>query len=102
MAQSPESANVRMDPEWVQTYEAGGFSWAYDILADVYGNTYSTGYFSRYLKLDDEKSIEPTTKCSARCPDTYFLMKHDPLGNLLWVRYGNGNSRPARLALDLY
>ena len=98
LAQAPESTNVRMDPEWVKTYEAGGFSWAYDILADAYGNTYSTGYFKRNLQLGDGKWLEPSNSGY----DTYFLMKHDPLGNLLWVRYGNGNSRPARLALDQY
>jgi hypothetical protein len=98
LAQAPESDHVRIDPEWVKTYEAGGFSWAYDILADEYGNTYSTGYFKRNLHLGDGMLLQP----SNRNYDTYFLMKHDALGNLLWVRYGNGNSRPARLAFDLY
>jgi hypothetical protein len=98
LAQAPESENVRMDPEWVKTYAAGGFSWAYDVLADEYGNLYSTGYFKRNLQLGDGKWLEPLNSGY----DTHFLMKHDAQGNLLWVRYGNGNSRPARLSFDLY
>lgn len=98
--QESESMNVRMDPQWVKTYEAGGFSWAYDIVADKDGNTYSTGYFQRNLKISAGKWIEPKSVCHSSCPDTYFLMKHDAEGNFLWIRYGIGRSRPARLALD--
>jgi hypothetical protein len=97
-----ESPNLRIDPEWVRTYDSGDFIWAYDIAADNEGNTYSTGYFKRNLKIGEKLWIEPTSKCYSRCPDTYFLMKHDPQGNLLWVRHGNGNSRPARIAIDQY
>jgi hypothetical protein len=95
-----ESQNIRIDPEWVKTYEAGDFIWAYDVVADRDGNTYSTGYFKRNLKIAERKWIEPTTPCYSRCPDTYFIMKHDSNGNLIWVNYGNGNSRPARVAID--
>jgi hypothetical protein len=95
-----KAIDLGVDPEWVSIYEAGDFIWAYDIAVDAAGNTYSTGYFQRNLKVGEKTWIEPTSKCYSRCPDTYFLMKHDPDGNLLWVRHGNGNSRPARIAFD--
>jgi hypothetical protein len=94
-----ESNNIRIEPEWTVTYEAGDFIWSYDIKIDNNGNTYSTGYFQRNLKTK-EKYIEPTTKCASRCPDTYFLMKHDNKGNLIWIRYANGNSRPSKVVID--
>jgi len=95
-----QPAEQRPDPEWLRTYVSGDFCWAYDVQVDQAGNSYSTGYFQRNLKLAQGKYIEPKTTCYARCPDTWFLMKHDPNGNLLWVRYAEGNSRPARIAID--
>lgn len=94
-----ESNNVRIDPDWTATYEAGDFVWAYDVATDKSGNIYSTGYFQKNLKVG--KSVfYPGTKCYSRCPDTYFLMKHDSKGNLAWIQYGIGSSRPCKVAVD--
>lgn len=90
----------RTDPEWIRTYVSGDFCWAYDIQVDNFGNSYVTGYFQRYLNLASGKYIEPKTACYSRCPDTWFLMKHEPNGNLLWVRYAEGNARPAKIVID--
>lgn len=90
----------RTDPEWLRTYVSGDFCWAYDVQVDQAGYVYTTGYFQRNLKLAQGKYIEPKSACYSRCPDTWFLMKHDPNGNLLWVRYTEGNSRPARIVID--
>lgn len=95
-----QPAEQRPDPEWLRTYVSGDFCWAYDVQVDAAGNSYSTGYFQRNFKLAQGKYIEPKTACYARCPDTWFLMKHDPNGNLQWVRYAEGTSRPARIVID--
>ncbi len=94
-----ESNNIRIDPEWSKTYASGENIWAYDVKSDIYGNIYSTGYFHRSLKIGG-KYIAQSTECSRRCPDTYFLMKHDINGKLLWIRYANGNSRPSKIVID--
>ncbi len=94
-----ESNNVRVDPDWTRTYEAGDFSWTYDVAVDKSGNIYSTGYFQKTLKIGKDV-FNPGTKCYSRCPNTYFLMKHDNKGNFIWVQCGIGSSRPCKIAVD--
>ncbi|HSI90061.1 MAG TPA: hypothetical protein VK927_03045, partial [Adhaeribacter sp.] len=94
-----ESNNIRIDPEWMKAFGAGSdISSVYDVKTDRNGNIYQTGYFSRYLHLE-QQTIAP--KCqTGDCSNYFFLSKHDNRGQLLWVRYALGNSRPAAMAFD--
>jgi len=94
-----ESNNIRIDPEWAVTHEAGEFAWASDIAIDKQGNIYATGFFQKSLKAGKD-DFNPGTTCYTRCPDTYMLMKHDAKGNLAWVRYGIGSARPCKVMVD--
>ncbi len=94
-----ESNNIRIDPEWVATNEAIGFSNAYDSKTDKDGNIFTTGYFQNSL-ITENKTISPQCKLNDSCSDIYFLSKRDNKGNLLWIRYANGNSRPCKIAID--
>lgn len=99
-----ETNNIRIDPEWAVTYETKDFAWANDIKTDNGGNVYSVGYFktSSYygvnLKIKDKTYIEHPENC--KYSNTYFLMKHDQNGKLLWIRYENTNSSSSKILID--
>ncbi len=96
-----ESNHSRVDPEWIAGFSSGGFCWAYDIIADKDGNTYSTGYFKRYLSVEaDSLSIVPDCKNRYDCSEHLFLIKRNPAGKILWTIHTLGNCRPQSLLLD--
>lgn len=96
----PESPSRRIDPEWVQVNNSQEFCWAYDIIADKQGNTYSAGYFRIALGYEG-KSLQGNCPHQYACGDMMFVIKRDAGGKAIWVRYASGrHSRPAELSFD--
>ena len=91
--------STRIDPEWVIDFQSRGFI-ADDIAIDDWGNIYSTGSFNAELQLNDSFQIRNPNAQYDMIPNTYFLMKHDSSGNLLWVNYAIGKSRSRGVEID--
>lgn len=89
------------DPNWVKTFAASGFSWAYDMAVDKQGNIYATGYYQSTLNIDTFAERKSTLHLSAGSGDTYFLCKFDPKGKFCWIQRGFGQTRPCKVKLDL-
>jgi len=68
--------------KWAKT-ASGGYSWGNGIATDIFGNSYITGYFSTIV------SFGSHTLVSAGGVDI-FLVKYDPLGNVLWAKSAGG------------
>ncbi len=97
--QNIESNNIRIDPRWIELNDCHEFIWAYDVVADKDGNTYSTGYFKKHLFVNGNY-LAPSCKATANCNEILFIIKRNEAGKFIWIRYINGQSRPARLAIS--
>jgi len=91
-----ETNNVRIDPDWVESFKSSGFCWAYDILVDDTGNTYSCGYFKNALIMGDSV-LTPKLSTGGSGQESTFLIKRDASGKLLWMFHIGGNNRPSSL-----
>lgn len=91
-----ETNNVRIDPDWVETFKSSGFCWAYDILVDDTGNTYSCGYFKNALIVGDSV-LTSKNSSGGTGQESSFLIKRNTSGKLLWMLQIGGNNRPNSL-----
>jgi len=91
-----ETNNVRIDPDWVETFKSSGFCWAYDILVDDVGNSYSCGYFKNAL-ITGDSVLTPKKLPGGSGQETSFLIKRDSSGKLAWILHIGGNNRPNTL-----
>ncbi|UTW65721.1 hypothetical protein KFE94_13825 [bacterium SCSIO 12643] len=98
-AQSIADQSTRIDPLWVIDFQSGGFI-PEDIVTDNSGNIYTTGSFNMGIVLADSIHIWSTGGRYDGIANTYFLMKHDSSGKLLWISYGMGKCRSRGVEID--
>lgn len=99
MTQSIPDQSLRTDPSWVIDFQSGGFI-PEDIITDRSGNIYTTGSFNMGIVLADSIHIWSTGGRYDGIANTYFLMKHDSTGKLLWFSYGMGKCRSRGVEID--
>ncbi|CAA6814186.1 MAG: Unknown protein [uncultured Aureispira sp.] len=86
-------------PEWVVSTDFLRQSKGSSLVIDSFGNSYSTGYFSDKMWLEDSLYVEGFNALKFK-DSNYFLSKRDPQGTLLWIRYGIGHARTSTVLLD--
>lgn len=90
--------NNRAVPEWIESINSAYSNWATDLVIDKDGNSYSTGYFSNLLMINDSINYN---SCGYKFSDNNcFLIKRNSSGGVLWVRYGMGYLRTSKIKLD--
>lgn len=101
LAQDYSKKEHKATPEWVVSTDFIRQSMATNLVVDSFGNTYSTGYFSDKILLEDSLYIEGYQGIKFNhYTNNYFLTKRDKQGTLLWIRYGIGSARSSKLLLD--
>jgi hypothetical protein len=94
------SSNInKATPEWVVSTDFISQSRGTSLILDSFGNSYSTGYFSDKIWLEDSIYVESCGKVEFN-KNNHFLSKRDKNGTLLWIRYGIGNARTSKVLLD--
>lgn len=90
------SLGIHADPQWTATYKSESFFKPSKIIADDAGNTYSVGYFNRVLRLTDKWEIyDPKYQY-----ESYFLIKHNASGQLVWVCTAKKKVIPRDICFD--
>ena len=99
LAQDLSNKTNRATPAWVVSTDFVSRSMATSLAIDSFGNSYSTGYFSDKIWLEDSLYVEGfgSRKFGS---NNYFLSKRDKNGTLLWIRYGIGYARTSKVLLD--
>lgn len=72
------------NPVWAKTVTGSSASIGNEIAVDATGNSYVTGYFSTAVTFD-AISLSGTGR-------DIFIVKYDPLGNVIWARSANGTA----------
>lgn len=74
---------------WMQHIRPGGNEYVWDVTADKYGNVYATGR----VKFSSTFGWSPNTQSPAAigAETDVFLAKHNPDGDLLWVKRDGGD-----------
>lgn len=73
---------------WAQIAEGKGYKEAKSISTDLSGNIYITGYFMDTLIIFGSDTLYNSNPANG----DIFLVKYDPLGNVLWARAAGGSS----------
>jgi hypothetical protein len=94
-----QNTEIRTDPEWVIDFKSFGFI-PNDIISDKSGNLYSTGSYNLEININDSLYLNNPKGKNDGIANTYFLMKHDSSGKLLWISYGLGKSRSRGVEID--
>lgn len=101
LAQDYSKKEHKATPEWVVSTDFTRQSMATSLVVDSLGNSYSTGYFSDKIWLEDSLYIEGYQDIKFNhYTNNYFLIKRDKQGTLLWIRYGIGTARSSKIILD--
>lgn len=101
LGQDNSDRTHRATPEWVVSTDFVNQSRANSLVIDSFGNSYSTGFFSDKIWLEDSLYIEGCNDIKFNHYEkNYFLSKRDQHGTLLWIRYGIGSARSSKIILD--
>jgi len=96
------SEEIRVEPDWVESFASNNFIPS-DIETDSSGNIYTSGTFNRILiNKKNEQLSRITNNSSSNQANSYFLIKHNHKGELLWIRTASGKSRTYEIELDAY
>src|SRR3990167_7880651 len=68
---------------WAFTLGNASADIGWSVVTDANGNVYTTGYFTNTIDFDPGPGLFSQTS-NGNCD--IFVMKNDPLGNLIWVR----------------
>lgn len=98
LAQDDSNNAHKATPNWVVSTDFISQSRGTGLVVDSFGNSYSTGYFSDKVWLEDSIYVDScgSVKLSK---NNYFLSKRDTNGTLLWIRYGIGSARSHKILL---
>lgn len=94
-----ENLNNRATPEWIVSTDFIDLSRGTSLTVDSFGNSYSTGFFSNKMYLEDSLLIDSCGKTALNA-NNHFLIKRDKNGTLIWIRYGISSSRVGKIVLD--
>ncbi len=87
---------------WAKSFGADDYEYGYDIVLDLEGSIYTTGYFSGTADFDPD--VSATYYLEAEGQTDAFIQKLDSNGNLVWARSFGGQSQfdtnPASIAVD--
>ena len=99
LAQNISNNKYHATPNWVTSTDFVSQSRSTSLVIDSFGNSYSTGYFSDKVWLEDSIYME---RCGTveLTSNNYFLSKRNKQGTLLWIRYGIGYTRTSKVLLD--
>ena len=88
--------------QWAKRAGGTGIDWGTGIAADIFGNSYVTGYFRDAPATFGLGDANETTLTSAGNEDV-FIAKYNTLGFLQWARRagGSGDDRGLGVALDI-
>jgi hypothetical protein len=76
---------------WANSVGATGWDFALGVTTDAAGNVYSTGFF--YGTVDFDPGAGTFTLTASSVNYDAYVVKHDPLGNLIWAKkFGGGNN----------
>ncbi len=77
--------------EWFRRGYGSNYDIAGNLTQDIYGNTYTTGYFeSSSFEIDSTSSLKSKNIHSNKGEGDIFLLKYNKNGNLLWSKsYGS-------------
>ena len=82
-------ANTNGQVEWVHCFGGSDHEIGVAVNIDNEGSLYTTGIFNGTVNFDPQGS---NISLSSNGAADVFLMKHDPMGNFLWVKSFGGNS----------
>jgi hypothetical protein len=99
LGQDNSDKTNRATPQWVVSTDFVSQSRGSSLVVDSFGNSYSTGYFSDKVWLEDSLYVEGCGNIPFSS-NNHFLSKRDQHGTLLWIRYGIGSTRTCKLLLD--
>lgn len=95
-----EGYKQSFDPNWVKTFAAYGFSWAFDMDLDAQGNIYATGYYQSTIAIDTGTIKQAKLSLRGSSNDIYFLCKFTADGKFCWIQRGLDQMRPCKVKLD--
>jgi hypothetical protein len=80
--------------QWIKTGDGTGYDHGVGICCDTSGNIFTTGSFNSPTLTFGTSSVVSTGTYNV------FLTKHDPNGNVLWIRSSNGYGQGSSVSCD--
>lgn len=94
-----ESEGLRKDPIWLNTSYSKGFL-STSLVLDDEGSIYTGGTFQTFFSSNDLAIDMPRLSHLENSPNYPFLQKHYSNGTLAWTKYAIGQGRLHALAVD--
>ena len=84
--------------EWASSFSGVSNVYAFDVVADGLGNTYTIGNFYGTVDFDPNGGVN---NLIGTANSQIFICKLDPLGNFIWARQFSSASNPSGYSIDI-